>query len=252
MRRTLIIALGTAAALATAAVAMAITSSTGITTTTATFAADKVAELNTRSCTGADAKTYEVTRAHYTGAVTSTDIVLGGDLKIYAKTTYDATGKLGYLDGLFRVKDDDSRVSGRIVGTISDGKFVGFLDGKSRGNHARVLGNLSANFTAAAGFTDGKLGAGSSTAVLAVDGGPICKGENRPDRLFSVKGQVSAVGDGSVGSTITVAVKGPKYATCKRDATSPVTTGFPLGAKVEMKCAYASPDWILRGLKLDS
>lgn len=46
------------------------------------------------------------------------------------------------------------------------------------------------------------------------------------------KGEVSAVGDGSVGSTITVAVKGPKVATCKRDATSPVTTGFPVGTKV--------------------
>ena len=81
------------------------------------------------------------------------------------------------MSGSFRIKDDDSRVKGTFSGTIKDGKLVGYLTGKSHGNHARVLGNLSATFAGGAtNFADGKIGAGSSTNALAVVAGPVCKG----------------------------------------------------------------------------
>jgi hypothetical protein len=68
------------------------------------------------------------------------------------------------------------------AGTIKDGKLVGYLRGTSRGNHARVLGNLSSDFSGgASNFQNGKFGSGSSTAVLAVVAGRPCKGARSED-----------------------------------------------------------------------
>jgi hypothetical protein len=276
MRRTLMIAVGAAVALATAAVAIAVTTAAGVTTTTATFDAAKV-NSKTRSCTGADTKAYEITNGRYVGSVnfTNPSTDLDGPLTIRARTVFSTTDTRGYVAGSFGVKDEDSRASGRIWGTLSGDKFVGFLQGWSWGHHALVLGNVSATFVPATGFTDGAVGSTSSHDVLAVIAGPVCKGPkpepasgakhddkadhksghktghkpDRPSRPVRVKGEVTAVGDGSDGSTITVKWAGPATVTCKRDATSPATAGFAIGTKVEMKCEKVGDDWVLRELK---
>jgi hypothetical protein len=64
-----------------------------------------------------------------------------------------------------------------------------------------------------------------------------------------VEGAISAIGDGTVGSTVTVSSKGPSTATCTRDATSPATTGFKVGDRVEMGCVFIGSTWTLRELK---
>ncbi len=259
MRKTLTIAVAAAAVLVTAAVAAAtVFTTSGVGATTATFSTDKVGDLRTRSCTGADSKAFTLTNGHYTGmadfANPATD--LDGPLMINAKTTYSTTDGLGWVEGSFRVKDDPTRLTGRFSGTLKGTSLVGYLTASSRGNHARVLGNLSATFDPATGFTGGQIGSGSSTAVLAVIAGPTCpkskpapkpKPEPKP-HARAVEGTVSAVGESTVGSTITVASRGPSTATCTLDATSPATTGFAVGTRVEMKCAYIGTTWTLRGL----
>jgi hypothetical protein len=250
MRKTVMIAITAAAALATAAVAMAaVFTASGVTATTATFSTDKVARLHARSCTGADSKAFTVTDGQYTGVADFTNpaLDLDGPLAIHAKTTYSTTDGLGYVEGSFRVRDDPTRLNGRFSGTLKGSALVGFLTASSRGHHARVLSNLSATFDPASGFTGGLLGSGSSTAVLAVIAGPTCP-KPKPVRTVNVHGTVSAVGNGLVGSTITVSFKGPSTATCTLDATSPTTTGFAVGAKVEMKCELIGTIWTLRGL----
>ena len=269
MRRILFIALGTAVALATAAVAVAVVpSASGVSATTADFAAGTVAQSATRTCTGADARKYEVTEGRYTGTMTSTsnpvNLILSGPLTIHARTTYDTTNsaaKLGYVEGTFRVKDDDSRVSGRFWGTLSNGNLVGFLEGRARGHHAVVLGNMSAGFDPAGttGFTAGKLGLGSSTTMLAVIAGPRCHGEkdesrpepkpDKPVRPASVRGEVTALSD----KEIVVTSKGPTTTKCAIGTGSPATAGL-LNKQVEMKCEYlgAAPNqiWTLTRIEL--
>jgi len=252
MRKTFMIALGAAVALVTAAAALAVVfTASGVSATTAGFATDKVTELKARTCTGADGKTFTVTNGRYTGTADFTNPAtdLDGPLTINAHTTYSTTDGLGYVEGSFRVRDDATRLSGKFSGTLKGTQLVGFLTAASRGNHATVLGNLSATFVPTTGFSAGALGSTSPTAVLAVVAGPICKGAKpKPTKPVSVNGQVSAVGDGSDGSTITVTFRGPSTATCTRDATSPSTTGFTVGTKVEMKCAYIGTTWTLREL----
>ena len=99
-----------------------------------------------------------------------------GPLTIDARTTYSTTDGLGYVEGSFRVKDDGTTEPSRrpVHGTLKGSQLVGFLTASSRGNHARVLGNLSATFVPATGFTAGAVGSTSSTAVLAVVAGPTC------------------------------------------------------------------------------
>ena len=257
MRKTLVIAVAAAVALATAAIAMAaVFTASGVSATTATFATDKV-KLRSASCTGADGKAFTITQGRYTGTATfaAPAAELGGPLTIDARTTYSTTDGLGYVSGSFRVRDgrdDRNRLGGRFTATLKGSQLVGFVTASARGNHARVLGNLSATFVPATGFTAGAVGSTSSTAVLAVVAGPICpkpKPAPRP-QVRSVDGKVSAVGDGSVGSTITIARRGLLTATCTRDATSPATTGIAVGTKLAMKCELIGTTWTLRGLRV--
>ncbi len=259
MRRTLIFIVTGALALIAAVAAIAVTTATGITATTATFDATK-GNVETRTCTGADNKAYELTRGSYTGTVafTNPSTGLNGPLTINARTVFSTSDGLGYVDGTFRVKDGDSRVVGRFSGTLDkDRNVVGFFEGSSWGNHARVLGNLSAALGTGS-FVGGKIGAGGSTAIAAVVAGPVCRGakadhksDNKPEhpaRPLSIKGEVTALGSAPTPS-ITVRWHGPATVTCNLDATSPSTALFPVGTKVEMKCEKVGTDWILRELK---
>ncbi len=261
MRKTITIALGTAAALITAAVAFAVIPAVvGVNVAKATFETTTIEKSKVRSCT-ADAMTWESTDARYKGTVGSTNLLLAGSLAIHAKTIYNTTQKLGYVDGSFQINDADSRVKGKFSGTISDGKLVGYLTGKSRGNHAKVYGNLSADFAGGAtNFANGQIGSDSSKSPLAVVAGRVCKmpkpehekKAEKPKKAKHVeaKGEITALS----GDSITVTgKKGP--VTCKIDGSPAVPSGVGVGTKnVEIKCEEvgAPAEWTLRKLELGS
>ena len=261
MRKTLLIMAVAAVSLVAAAVAYAAYTASGVSASTGTFSTDTVSPVRTGSCTGADGKAFTVTSGHYTGTAAfltpAAASELNGPLTIDARTVYSTTDGLGYVSGSFRVRTDPSRLNGHFTATLKGTQLVGFLDASARGHHSRLLGNLSATFTPSTGFTSGLIGSTSSTAVLAVIAGPTCpKSAPAPKptpaptkRPVHVEGTISAIGDGSVGSTVTVSSKGPSSATCTRDATSPATTGFKVGDRVEMGCASIGTTWTLRELK---
>ena len=257
MRKTLIIAAGAAVALVAAAVAMAaVFTATGVSATTATLTTDKFSDVTTRTCTGADNKSFAITHGHYTGMAdfTTPATELDGPLTIHARTTVDTSAvpgtKLGYVEGSFRIKDDDTRVSGRFWGTLdASGKLAGFLTGSSHGSHAKVLGTLSGTFAPATGFVgSASLGANSSSAALAVVAGPVCKGPKpapkpapkpKPARPVEVKGDVTGLDTVLPDLSITVTPKKGDPKTCAIDGSSPSTALFPVGTKdVEMKCMW--------------
>jgi len=256
MRRTLFIALGTAVALVTAAVAFAaVFTATGVTATTATFTANTVVDhLKVRTCDSDPG--YAITDGHYSGgtiAFTNPALALDGDVMIHARTTLNtAGGGLGYVEGSFRVKKSgESLFSGKFSGTLSSGVLVGFLTGKSHGNHAKVLGNMSAPFVPATGFGAGNLGAGSATSALAVIAGPVCKGPKhepkgpKPDepKRVHVEGSLTApltlatlTAPLTTGTITVTSKKGPT--TCTIAAGSALGSGFSIPAKVEMECEW--------------
>jgi len=269
MRRTLFIALGTAVALVTAAVAFAaVTPVVGIHETPAATAfstTGTVGKLKTSTCTE-NAQTWKFTDGQYTGTVVSTDPVLSGTLRIHAHTTVNTTStpNLGYVDGSFKIRDDDSRVNGNFSGTLKDGKLVGFLTARSHGNRAKVLGNLSATFAGdTSNFTEGLIGVGSSSAVIAVIAGrPACKAPKTPKPPKSAK-RVRAEGVATIIAPVAPAVLSTITVTPKGGPTTPpcvIPAAFPLagvvtGSKVEMQCEWvgvapATPVLTLTKLKL--
>jgi len=250
MRRTVLIALGTAAALATAAVALAVVPG-GASEATAEFTTSTVADLKLKECT-ADGQTWKFTDARYTGVATSTEAALNGPLEIHAKTASNAAG-LGYVNGSFKITDDD-KFKGKFTGTLKGGQLSGFLTGKSKANHAKVLGNLSATFVGGSNFTAGKIGTSTVLAIVAAPCKPQKdpKGDHGKKKHVEVKGAITNIGTAPATITVT-GKKGP--VTCKVDATYPIPTGFTATTPdVEMKCEWVGTpgEWTLRKLEKDS
>ena len=158
----------------------AVFTASGVSATTATFSTDKVASsgsalVHRRGRQGVHDHAAATTPARPTSPTPAAE--LDGPLTIDARTTYSTTDGLGYVEGSFRVKDDRHDRTASAAGssaTLKGSQLVGFLTASSRGHHARVLGNLSATFVPATGFTAGAVGSTSSTAVLAVIAGPTC------------------------------------------------------------------------------
>ena len=252
MRKRLVIALGGTVALVAAATAVAaVFTASGISTTTATLTTASAQGIKSRTCTGGDGKSFTVTDARFTGTADFNNPAadFDGPLTMYVRSTVENGSHLGVVQGSFKVRDDDTRLSGTVVGTLdASGKFSGFLTGTARGNHASVVGTLSGTFAPSTGFASpgALLGAAPTSAAFAVVAGPVCKkirGQN-----FEAHGTISALNPGPP-ATITVTGKGPSTATCTLDASSPSTSGFAVGDKVEMKCENVSNTWTLRKLE---
>ena len=255
MRKRLLITLGATVTLVSAAAAMAaVFTASGISTTTATLTTAAAGDVKTRTCTGGDGKSFTITDARFTGTADFTNPAseLDGPLSVHVRSTVDNGSHLGVVEGSLKVKDDDTTLKGKFVGTLdAAGKFSGFLTGSARGNHATVVGTLSGTFAANTGFAapGASLGAAPTSAAFAVIAGPVCKKAKAPNGQKSeFKGTISALNAGPP-ATIAVAGKGPSTATCTLDGSSPSTSGFAVGDKVEMKCEYISPTWFLRKLE---
>jgi hypothetical protein len=268
MRKRLLIALGATVALVAAATAYAAFTASGISTTAATLTTTTANDVKTRQCTGGDGKAFTITDAKFTGTADFSNPAadLDGPLSLHAKTTVDDASHLGYVEGSFKVKDADTDLHGRFVGTLdATGKFAGFLTGDAHGgNKANVLGTLSGTFAGNTGFASpgAALGTAPASAALAVIAGPVCKKAEQPKppkpnppapkpKKFDIHGTISALGAGPP-QTVTVLGKGPTTATCTVDGSSPSIAGFAVNDKVKMKCENISNTWFLRELKKDN
>jgi hypothetical protein len=249
MRRTFVIALVTLTALTTAGLAVATLKSSGVSATTATFSTAKE-RSETRTCTG-DGDTYEITHGRYAGAIDFADpnSELDGRLVIDVRAVVNKTDGIGYLDGWFRVKDDDRRPHGKFWATLDgSGNVDGFVQGRVSRHYALLLGNLSAKFSADGGFTEGKLGSGTTSLPAVLVGRP-CR-DTKPLGIavrLVVKGTVSIL----TSDAITVSPKdGSAAHSCKLKAgKSPSTEGVAVGSNVEIGCGLVEGEMTL--LKLN-
>ena len=167
-----------------------------VTPVSAAFTAT-VTHSHSRTCTGADG-TYTLTKGWYNGTATSTDPRISGPLTLRAQTFYNATTKLGTVDGTFSVKTATGHTRGQFTAVDTDGTLSGFARGEARGARAHLVGNLTATFDPASGF-DGQVGSGTSddTAVFASGrcgghGGP--SGPSGPSGASGPSGPSGATG----------------------------------------------------------
>src|SRR6185295_10859562 len=170
--------------------------SADVAATSATLTATTPSNVQTRTYT-CDNQTFEVTTGRWSGTATSTTADLNGAAVVNAKSVYNVTKKLGWVDGSIKISGADDRAHLGFTAVNTDGK----LDGWVRGHAGRGDGSA--------------IGSGTGTNAALIVKGLRCNSEQTPKpsvHLF-VRGQVEAVSatsitvkpkDGTASQTCTV------------------------------------------------
>ena len=143
-----------------------------------TFSTGAATNTSTQTCTGTDNATYTVTRATYTGSASSSEPSLNGNVTINALSVINSAGA-GTVKGTIQIDTSSSGHTFLGFATVySGGSIAGLAAGRTSAGDG-LLGNVSASFSAANGFSSGsKIGGGTSggNAVLLSRGGCTTSG----------------------------------------------------------------------------
>lgn len=198
-----------------------------------TFTATTVANSQTRSCTTADGKTITSTNATYTGTA-SGDPDLSGAATLQVRSTINSTDALGVVEGKLKIAATGGDTVARFDAVYDHGNITGFASGHAATPHSTLLGNLSAGFNAAAGFTAGKIG-GNTAGGSAVEIGPgkCAPSTSGKSETSEARGNVSALSS----TSITV---GALTCTIPSTLAAKVSSTVKLGDRAEIKCSLVS------------
>jgi hypothetical protein len=159
----------------------------------AAFTAGTASNVRTDTCTASDG-TYTTTHGRWTGAATGD---LSGTATIDAEIVTNPAGD-GTVSGRLRIDGTDHTVAQFDAVIGAGGNLAGLAEGHGSAPWNKLIANLSANWTAAAGFTGGKLGGGTTggNAVVVSSGG--CRPVKPPKpETIQLKGAVT-IGAGTV------------------------------------------------------
>jgi hypothetical protein len=171
MRKLLIVAVGVVA-LATAGLAVGQGFKAGKTAkvVAGTFTATTASHVDTKTCTTAEGKTMVFSHGNYTGLSTG-DADFTGPVTLDVHSVLNTTDDVGVVQGKLKVDVASGKDTVAKFDAVYDkGALAGLASGHAHDPGLQVLANLSAGFTTAGGFTDGKLG--GSTGGSAVELGP--------------------------------------------------------------------------------
>jgi hypothetical protein len=219
------------AALASAGVAVAHGIEGGAQSATAvnaSFTATSVKGSDTHTCTTAAGKTVASTKATYTGTASGSPD-LTGTATIQARITLDTTDGVGVVSGTLRIGKAQSHFSA----VYDHGAIVGMASGHGATPHQQLLANVSAGFSAAGGFTNGKIGTGSAGGS-AVE---LASGSCAP----SVSKQASLKAEGAVTASSPSSVTVGRL-TCAVPPTlgAPVAFSFGVGVRAKIECSLVN------------
>jgi hypothetical protein len=208
----------------------------------ATLSVPTAANVQTRTLT-CDGQTIEITTGHYTGTATSTKTDLNGSVDLFVKSTYNATKKLGWVNGWLKLRASDRRTRASFTAINVDGKLDGWLRGSANRRGGVLFGSLSGSFSKTGGLTDGALGTGTGTNAAVVVKRVGCSSDKptRPSVFLFVRGAVDSVS----ATSITVKPKdGSANQTCTVKNTDQVK-GIDANDQVEMTCVQIAGAWTL-------
>jgi hypothetical protein len=190
------------------------------------------ATTSTRTCTTTDGKTIVVTDGKYTG-VAAGDPDLAGAITLRARSVINTTDNVGTVDGRLAIDASGRNTEASYSAVYDHGTVAGLAVGKARESKSRLIANLSATFSAASGFTGGKLGGGTAGggAVLLASGG--CKSANSSPEKSEARGTISAL------STSSITVAGLTCA-IPSAVSAEVSTKFKTTDTVSIRCSLVS------------
>jgi hypothetical protein len=246
MKRLILITAVLSALVATGA-AVAHLKTGDVTQVSATLSAPTAANVQTRTLT-CDGQTIEITTGRYTGTATSTTTDLNGTVDLFVKSTYNATKKLGWVDGWLKLRASDNRTRASFTAINVDGKLDGWLRGSAGHRDGLLFGSLAGSFSKTGGLTDGTLGTGTGANAAVIAKRVSCKSEDKPTRpsvRLLVRGEVESVS----ATAITVTPKdGSANQTCTvKDADD--VKKIEKGDKVEMTCVQLAGTWTLEKVR---
>ena len=213
-----------------------------VTAASATLSATTPSNVQTRTYT-CDGQTFEITTGRWSGTATSTTADLNGAAVLHLKSVYNATKKLGWVDGRLTIAAADGRTHAGISGVNTDGKLDAWVRGSAGRGDGTLFGSLSGSFSKTGGLTDGAIGTGTGTNAAVIAKGIRCNAQKapRPSVHLVVRGQIETV---SV-TLITVKPKdGSASQTCTVKDDDDVDR-VKAGDQVEMTCSQIGGAWIL-------
>jgi hypothetical protein len=245
MKRLILIA-AALGALVAAGAAVANLKAGDVSHVSATLTAPTAGNVRTHTLT-CDGQTIEITTGRFSGTATSATPALNGTVDLYVKSTYNATKKLGWVDGWVKLRASDDRTRASFTAINVDGKLDGWLRGSLGRRDGMVFGSLSGSFSKTGGLTDGVLGTGTgaNAAVIAKRVGCRTDKPARPSVRLFVRGEVDSVS----ATAITVKPKdGSANQTCAVKAAGDVEK-IEKGDQVEMSCIQLAGAWTLEKVR---
>jgi hypothetical protein len=232
MRKWILAAVALVALVATGlAVAHGIEGAKSAKAVAGTFSATD-ASTSTRTCTTAEGKVLTVTNGRYKGTAAG-DPDLAGPITLSARSTVNTTDGVGVVEGQLKIDVANGRDTFAAYTAVYDhGNIAGVAIGRAHDPHARLLANLSAAFSAADGFTSGKLGGGTAGGSAVELGPTSCKAAKTPAEKSEARGSISALS----ATSITVA-----GLTCAvpADKSTDVNAKFKVGDHAQIRCELA-------------
>jgi hypothetical protein len=241
MKRFVLITAALGALVATGA-AIAHLKAADVTAASATLSATTPSNVQTRTYT-CDGQTFEITTGRWAGTATSATADLNGAAVLHLKSVYNATKKLGWIDGRLTIAAADGRTHAGISGVNTDGKLDAWVRGSAGRGDGTLFGSLSGSFSKTGGLTDGAIGTGTGTNAAVIAKGIRCNSpkEPRPSVHLFVRGQIEAV----TATSITVKPKdGSASQTCTVKDDDDVDR-VKAGDQVEMTCSQIGGAWVL-------
>ncbi len=232
MRKLVLTMAGLAALVATSvAVANGIEGAKTAKAVAATFSAS-AGTTSSRTCTTTDGKTITVTDGKYTGTAGG-DPDLAGAITLRVRSVVNTTDKVGTVNGAFRIDVSGRNTWGAFSTVYDSGAIAGYTRAQAHDPGARILGNLSATFDPATGFTNGKIGGGTSGGSAVELGRGSCKPAENHAEHSAARGAIWSL------STASITVAG---LTCNlpSDKAADINAKFKTGDNVEIRCEFAS------------
>jgi hypothetical protein len=193
-----------------------------------TFGATTVSSTETKTCTSSAGKAIATTHATYRGtAAGAAD--LAGPITLDVRSAINTTDGVGLVEGKLRIDVASGRdTSARFTAVYDHGKLAGLATGKAHDPGMALVANLSAGFSAAGGFTDGKLGASAGGGAVEVASVRCERAQKPRPEKSEARGTVSAV------STTSITVGG---LTCAVPAAlAAKTAALKIGDRAEIRC----------------
>lgn len=199
----------------------------------ATFTATTASKVDTRTCTTTDGKTLVSSTGTYTGTA-SGDPDLTGPATLSAHSLINTTDNVGTVSGTLKIDvSSSSKTEARYNAVYSGGSLAGLATGHAQDPHAKLIANLSAGFTAAGGFTNGKLGGTSGGGAVELGPGS-CESSQPVKELSEANGTVSAI------SSTSITVAGLTCAVPSSLQSELSALSLAVGSRAEIHCSLSS------------